>query len=43
MGPVIWGIIVAVIIAIWLLLSFTFEPIGKFVRKIWHNIFGGDE
>ena len=42
MNPVFWIIIAVVVIVLWFILSFAFEPIGKFVKNIWKNIFGGE-
>ena len=39
MNPVFWMIIIAVIIVIWVSLSFTFESIGKAVKDFFKNLF----
>ncbi len=39
MSPVIWGIIIAVVIFIWIGISFLFEPIGKAVREFFKGLF----
>ncbi len=34
MNPVFWVIVVALLVLLWLMLSFMFKPIGRFVMRL---------
>lgn len=37
MNPVFWLLVILAVIALWLLLSILFQPLGKYISKIFND------